>query len=291
MASSGAAGKGEGGLRSTCTSPPPSELRNPGRRWRSRARSPGAAPRQARVGAPRPTRAPPARPGAGGGGPRPRDCRTLRAPAGRGRRRQSREGWAGDQFTGSCAANQARLCAATVKPGGAGGPGFVSAEGRAVPHAWAPAASPVCAAAPRPGEPSRGCRRRRASPARGRGAPASQGSPPPVPHAPLSTPPPPLQKTRPLPWNPPRSAAPRGPPRTPRKPGGLHRRSRPAPGGPLPPRSPRHPRPACGESASVCAPPPRPELILTGAPAFLNCSQSSTGDDLAMVEGLGRQSH
>lgn len=178
MASSGAAGKGEGGLGSTCTSPPPSELRNPGRRWRSRARSPGAAPRQARVGAPRPTRAPPARPGAGGGGPRPRDCRTLRAPAGRGRRRQSREGWAGDQFTGSCAANQARLCAATVKPGGAGGPGFVSAEGRAVPHAWAPAASPVCAAAPRPGEPSGGCRRRRASPARGRGAPASQGSPP-----------------------------------------------------------------------------------------------------------------
>lgn len=178
MASSGAAGKGEGGLGSSCTSPPPSELRHPGRRWRSRARSPGAAPRQARVGAPRPTRAPPARPGAGGGGPRPRDCRTLRAPAGRGRRRQSREGWAGDQFTGSCAANQARLCAATVKPGGAGGPGFVSAEGRAVPHAWAPAASPVCAAAPRPGEPSGGCRRRRASPARGRGAPASQGSPP-----------------------------------------------------------------------------------------------------------------
>ena len=51
MASSGAAGEGEGGLRSTCPGPPPSELRHPRRRWRSRARSPRAAPRQARVGA------------------------------------------------------------------------------------------------------------------------------------------------------------------------------------------------------------------------------------------------
>lgn len=282
MASSGAAGEGEGGLGSTCTGPRLLSCATQASDGEAGRGAPG--PRQDRPeSAPRAPRALPLLGRApGAGGPRPRGCRTLRAPAGRGRRRQSGEGWAGDQFTGSCATNQARLCAATVKPGGAGGPGFVSAEGRAVPHAWAPAASPVCAAAPRPGEPSGGCRRRRASPARGRGAPTSQGSLPQVPHAPLSTPPPPLQKTRPLPWNPPRSAAPRGPPRTPRKPAGPHRSPRPAPGGPLPPRSPRHPRPACGESVSVCAPP---------SPPRVNINRSACVPELLSKFHWGRSRH
>lgn len=51
-------------------------------------------------------------------------------PAGRSAPRRL---WAGYQFTGSCAASQARPCAATVKPGGVAGLGFVSAEAKLVP--------------------------------------------------------------------------------------------------------------------------------------------------------------
>ena len=101
-----------------------------------------------------------------------RGCKSLCAPAGRDRRGQSREARAGYQFTGSCAANQPRLCAATVKPTGADGPGFVSAEAKLFPTPELPP-PPQSAQPLRAREPSRDCHRRRprASPARGRGCP------------------------------------------------------------------------------------------------------------------------
>lgn len=64
----------------------------------------------------------------------------------------------------------------------------------------------------------------------------------------------------------------------------------PAPRRPLFRQSPgRHPawHPGRRDAAFVCAPPS--ELILTRSSSVQNCSQSSTGDDLATVEGLGRQ--
>lgn len=132
------------------------------------------------------------------------------APAAPDRRRPSQEAQAGYQFTGSCAANQARLCAATVKPSGADGPGFVSAEAELFPTPELPP-PPQSAQPLRAPEPSGDChrQRRRASPARGRGVPTSKGYPPVPTHTLLrSSSPTPENQTPPI--NPHLSAAPRG---------------------------------------------------------------------------------
>lgn len=189
----------------TGTSPQRPELRHLDERWRPQGGAPGRGRPESAARAPRTL-------------PRLRQARrgaarpwTVAADAllpgrvGRDRRR-SREAQAGYQFTGSCAANQARLCAATVKPSGADGPGFVSAEAKLFPTPELlpppPSAQPL-----RAREPSRDCHRqcRRASPARGRGVPTFKESPPPQSrhthtHAHLSAPLlPPSGKIRPLP--------------------------------------------------------------------------------------------
>lgn len=200
-ASTGAAGEGEGRMGGTGTSPQRPELRHLDERWRPQGGAPGRGRPESAARAPRTL-------------PRLRQARrgaarpwTVAADAllpgrvGRDRRR-SREAQAGYQFTGSCAANQARLCAATVKPSGADGPGFVSAEAKLFPTPELlpppPSAQPL-----RAREPSRDCHRqcRRASPARGRGVPTFKESPPPQSRhthtrTPLCTPPPPLRKNQ-----------------------------------------------------------------------------------------------
>lgn len=191
-----------------------------------------------------------------------RGCKSLCAPAGRDRRGQTREARAGYQFTGSCAANQPRLCAATVKPRGADGPGFVSAEAKLFPTPELPRHLPSLRSRSAPGSragtvtadahglPQRG----------GGGVPTSEGSPR-VPAHTSRRSSSPLRKTRPLPSNPHLSAAPRGrhapgnlpnvapragPPRSPQA-------------GPSRPPAPSEPlgTAACGESVSVCASPSR----------------------------------
>lgn len=250
----------------TGTSPQRPELRHLDERWRPQGGAPGRGRPESAARAPRTL-------------PRLRQARrgaarpwTVAADAllpgrvGRDRRR-SREAQAGYQFTGSCAANQARLCAATVKPSGADGPGFVSAEAKLFPTPELlpppPSAQPL-----RAREPSRDCHRqcRRASPARGRGVPTFKESPPPQSrhthtHTSLHPSSPPPEKSDPsLPSNPHLSTAPHGR----HAPGNLPQRGAsgpspprpagPAPRGLLPPQSPLAPA-ACGESVSVCASP------------------------------------
>lgn len=160
------------------------------------ARTQAAAGLSRRPAPPRPPRRPPARPGRAA-------ARTRCAPA-------------GPQFTGSCAANQARLCAATVKPSGASGPLCVAeAERFPTPELPPPPPSAQTLGARRP----RGtvtARGPRASPARRMGATTSKETPPPVPtHTPPSSFPTPENRTLPIKTgkhslNPHLSAVPRG---------------------------------------------------------------------------------
>lgn len=178
-------------------------------------------------------------------------------------------------------------CAATVKPSGAAGPLCVAEAPRSprLSSHRLPRLRNRCARRGRGTVPAGGLR---ASPAWGRGAPTSKETP-----SSRGTPPP-LRKTLPKPT--PERGAP-GPPRTqkPTLPGVSGRCPRgPQPGpsrAPVPQSPGRHPawHPGRRDTASVCAPPS--ELILTRSSCVQNCSQSSTGDDLATVEGLGRQSH
>lgn len=225
--------------------------------------------------APRAPRAPWARPGAGGGGPGP--ATAGRPRPGRAGSSQAEPGLGPVINSLGRAANQARPLCSHCEGRRRGRRARLCVGGR--PSCSLRLGSrrlPVCAAAPRPGEPRAGRLPPTGFPARGGVPPASRR--PQVPHALHASAP--LQKTRPSPVELHRERKPLpGGRHAPLKPGGP---PLPLPAGPLggppPPRSPSAPTAGLrGESASVCAPPPRPELILTGAPAFLNCSKFHWG--------------
>lgn len=200
----------------------------------------------------------------------------------------------GHQFTGSCAANQARLlCSHREAQRGRRPPAALCRRGPAAPPPELPP-PPPSAPPPRP-RGSGPARRRPAGSRRGRGAPTSKEPPPPGTHLPLL----PLRSGQPA--SPPTGKTLRshagargpGPPRTQKPAQPASQACAPAASaralaGPCPSEPGRHPPGTRAAGTRLCLRSPR-RVNINQELMRPECSPSSTGDDLATVEGLGRQ--